>query len=97
MLDKKNYANGQKVYELIGEKLTYFFKNGKVKAKGNFVSGQMEGEWNFYRETGQLWQIGNFKKGKKNGIWLRYDKNDNLEYQENFENDKIQKSSENEN
>ncbi len=97
MLDKKKYANGQKVYELIGEKLTYFFKNGKVKAKGNFVLGQMEGEWNFYRETGQLWQIGNFKKGKKNGIWLRYDKKDHLEYQENFENDKIQKSSENEN
>ena len=34
MLDKKNYTNGQKVQELKGNRLTYFFKNGKVKAEG---------------------------------------------------------------
>jgi antitoxin component YwqK of YwqJK toxin-antitoxin module len=89
MLDKKNYANGQNVHELDGTKMTYFFKNGKVKAEGLFVDNSMEGEWKFFRETGQLWQVGNFAKGKKNGSWVRYDKNDQLEYQENFENDKI--------
>jgi antitoxin component YwqK of YwqJK toxin-antitoxin module len=49
----------------------------------------MEGEWIFYRETGQLWVVGNFKNNKKHGSWVRYDKNDKIEYNENFENDKV--------
>lgn len=51
----------------------------------------MEGEWKFYRETGQLWQIGNFKDGMKNGSFIRYNKNDQVEYEENFVNNKILK------
>lgn len=51
----------------------------------------MEGEWKFYRESGQSWQVGNFKNGEKNGNWVRYDKEGNLEYEEDFENDKIKK------
>jgi len=91
MLEKKHYANRQPVYEMIGDKLTYFYKNGKVKAQGLFSNDLMEGEWIFYRETGQLWQIANFKNGKKNGRWIRYNKNDKIEYQETFENNKIVK------
>ncbi|MFV5684622.1 toxin-antitoxin system YwqK family antitoxin [Flavobacterium sp. GB2R13] len=89
MLDKKHYVNGQINHELVGDKLTYFFKNGKVKTKGTFINGLMEGEWLFYRETGQLWQIGNFKNSKKNVSIIRYNRNDHVEYQETFENDKI--------
>lgn len=44
MLDKKSFANGQQVYEQNGDILTYFFKNGIVKAVGTFVNGIMEGE-----------------------------------------------------
>jgi antitoxin component YwqK of YwqJK toxin-antitoxin module len=91
MLNKKNYKNGQKVYELNGNKLTYFFKNGKIKAEGLFENNLMDGEWRFYRETGQLWQTGNFSGGKKNGVFVRYDRNNNIEYQESFENDVVVK------
>ena len=91
MISKKNYSNGQKVHELTGNKITYFFKNGKVKAEGFLIKEKMEGEWKFYRETGQLWQVGNFKNDMKNGIWVRYDKNDKLEYQETFNDNKIVK------
>jgi len=91
MISKKNYSNGQKVHELTGNKLTYFFKNGKVKAEGFLIKEKMEGEWKFYRETGQLWQVGNFKNDMKNGTWVRYDKNDKLEYQETFNDNKIVK------
>jgi antitoxin component YwqK of YwqJK toxin-antitoxin module len=92
MPDEKKYKNGQKANELIGNKLTWYFKNGKIKAIGIFENNLMEGEWIFYRETGQLWQVGNFKTGKKNGTWIRYDKNDQLEYHETFEDDKIVKN-----
>jgi antitoxin component YwqK of YwqJK toxin-antitoxin module len=92
MLDKKNYANGQKANELTGDKLTWFFKNGNVKAEGLFINNLMEGEWRFYRETGQLWQVGNFRYGMKNGSWVRYDKKDQVEYQEVFEKGKLIKN-----
>lgn len=88
MLNNDSYKNGQKTHELIGSKLTYFFKNGKVKAEGPFETGLCYGEWIFYRETGQLWQVGNFKHGMKNGSWVRYDRNNQLEYEEEFADDK---------
>jgi len=84
MLKNKEYANGQKTYELIGNKMTYFFKNGKIKAEGILDNNQMQGEWRFYRETGQLWQVGNFINDNKDGTWIRYDKNGRLEYSETF-------------
>ena len=84
MMNKKQYTNGQKTYEQKGDLLTYFFKDGKVKAQGYCFNGVMQGEWKFYRETGQLWQVGNFKEGQKHGSWVRYDKKDKLEYQETF-------------
>ena len=69
MLDKKYYANGTPVYDLTGDRLTYYYKNGKLKAEGKYINDKMEGEWLFYRETNQLWQVGKFKDGMKGG-WL---------------------------
>ena len=92
MMKNKSYSNGQKTFEQVGEELTYFFKNGKIKAEGISINGIMEGEWKFYRETGQLWQVGNFKEGQKHGSWIRYDKKGKLEYQETFTNGNLMKS-----
>lgn len=85
MMKKKQYANGQPTYEQTGDTLTYFFKDGKVKAQGASINGIMEGEWKFYRESGQLWQVGNFRNDQKHGPWIRYDKKGQLEYDEQFE------------
>ena len=86
MLGKKFYDNGQKMHELSGDILTFFYRDGKIKAEGLFVDKLMEGEWKFYRETGQLWQVGNFTNGKRNGYFIRYDIHDNIQYEEDFEN-----------
>ncbi len=85
------YKNGQKISEQKGDTLTYFYKNGKVKAKGKSIKEIMQGKWIFYRETGQLWQIGHFKDNKKHGNFIRYDRDDKEEYNENFEDGKIVK------
>lgn len=90
-MKNKVYSNGQKTFEQAGDTLTYFFKNGKIKAEGLSINEIMEGEWKFYRETGQLWQVGNFKGGQKHGPWLRYDKKDKLEYKETFDKGKLVK------
>lgn len=89
MQEDKQYINGQKKYEMSGDIMTYYFKNGKIKATGQFVNDLMEGEWKFYRETGQLWQVGQFNNGKKNGVWIRYDKSNQLEYNEQFSDGKL--------
>ena len=89
MLGKKHYNNGQKVYELTENTLSYFYKNGNLKATGPFINEFMEGEWLFYRESGQLWQVGNFEKNLKHGRFVRYDKKDEIEYDKTFLNGKL--------
>ena len=91
-LGKDTYVNGQKIYELKENRLTFFFKDGKLKADGPFENGMMQGEWIFYRATGQLWEIGHFKNDIKEGSLIRYDKNDKIEYNETFQNGKICKN-----
>jgi len=39
MMKNKAYSNGQKTFEQVGEELTYFFKNGKIKAEGTSING----------------------------------------------------------
>lgn len=89
MLEKKEYANGQKVYLLEDEYLIYYFENGVEKAKGPFIEDRMEGEWLFYRKTGALWQVGHFKLNQKHGRWIRYDQKNQVEYDEDFNEGKI--------
>jgi len=84
MIKKKNYVNGQRICELTGDRLTYYFKSGAVKAEGSFINDVIEGEWRFFRETGELCQIGNFRNGIKNGLWIRYDRKGNPEYNKMF-------------
>jgi antitoxin component YwqK of YwqJK toxin-antitoxin module len=45
MLEKKLYENGQPVYEMVDDRLIYYYKNGRVKAQGLFINNLMEGEW----------------------------------------------------
>jgi len=91
MLEKKEYSNGQPVYMLKDNVLTYYFKNGNKKSKGKYENELMEGKWKFYRENSQLWQIGHFSAGVKHGKWIRYDENGEVEYEEEFFNGKIVK------
>ncbi len=51
MLGKDTNANGQRSYLLEYSILTYYYKNGKVRAFGSYENDKMEGEWTFYRKT----------------------------------------------
>lgn len=83
-MKNNTYSNGQKAHEKVGDLLTYYFKNGNIRAQGLSQNEVMEGEWIFYRQTGQKWQVGNFKDGLKHGPWIRYNKKEVLDYQETF-------------
>lgn len=88
MLEKKSYSNGQNIYEVKDNVLTYYYKDGKIKASGNYINGLMEGEWRFYWQEGLVWQVGYFKQSKKHGVWIRFDKNGEITYNQTFENGK---------
>lgn len=85
---KNQYANGNPVYRVENNTLTFYFKHGGIKATGGFVNDMMQGKWIFYRENGQLWSVGHFLNDQKHGHWLRYDKNDAIEQDEMFEHGK---------
>jgi antitoxin component YwqK of YwqJK toxin-antitoxin module len=50
---------------------TFYFRNGQVKAKGSYRSGQLDGAWIWYRESGGLLQQGAFVDGAQDGRWRR--------------------------
>jgi len=53
----KRVTQAVKSYTYHENKLTYYYKNGQIKAEGPFENNQMEGEWIFYRQSGQLWKL----------------------------------------
>ena len=61
MINKKDYSNGQKAQELNGNKLTYFFKNGKVKAEGLLINDKWKANGNFTGRRGNFGRLGILK------------------------------------
>jgi len=86
-----HYKNGQVTFIIEKGIMTYFYKNGALKAMGPYHDEIMDGEWLFYRENGQCSQIGHFKNGLKDGSWIRYDQAMNINYNESFDQGKLVK------
>jgi antitoxin component YwqK of YwqJK toxin-antitoxin module len=86
--DAPRYSNGQIGYEQTGDTLTYYQKDGSVKATGKCINGSFEGEWKTYKKEGYLWVVGHFKNNKKHGKWTRYKADGSIEKEELFEDGK---------
>ena len=41
----------------------YYYSNGKLSSKGNFVNGEQHGYWEYYYYNGQLWAKGKYING----------------------------------
>lgn len=50
-----------------------FYDNGRVKAKGKYKTGKLNGSWQWYRKDGTKMRSGEFKLGKQVGTWITYD------------------------
>lgn len=85
----ETYNSGQNVSEQKGDILTWFYKDGTIKAKGKSIQDSMEGKWIFNHPSGDLAQIGNFKHNQKHGEWIRYDKKGVIEYHAEFREGKL--------
>lgn len=86
-IDEK-YSNGQIISEQKGEVLTYYHKDGKIKAEGKYIDGKFQGKWVFNKKEGFLWQVGYFKDNQKHGEWIRYNKSGDIESKQHFKDGK---------
>ncbi len=72
---KSFYKTGEKqgimTYDKNGKtaRMTGYWPNGKVKAKGKYISQQKDSTWKYYNESDSLTAIENYKLGKPDGIW----------------------------
>jgi len=86
------YNNGQKVSEQKGDVLTYYFKNGEIKAQGKNINGKMQGKWIFNKKEGYLWQVGYFNEsGVQHGEWIRYNPDGSIQQEKHFKDGKVVK------
>ncbi len=48
------------------------YDNGFPRFKGEYLNGEMQGYWEFFRKDGSLKRSGTFDNGKQIGIWTTY-------------------------
>lgn len=49
-----------------------FYPNGWLKAKGKMKSGQLHGQWEWWRRDGTIKRSGRFQEGRQVGTWITY-------------------------
>jgi antitoxin component YwqK of YwqJK toxin-antitoxin module len=54
-----------------------FFKNGKIKIEGNYIDGQLNGNWRVWNENEIVTSDETYELGKKVGDWKYYYDNGN--------------------
>jgi antitoxin component YwqK of YwqJK toxin-antitoxin module len=58
----------------------YYWSNGNLSHKGNYVDGIRHGLWEVYYDNGNLWSKGNYVDGKKHGYWEEWYNNQIIYY-----------------
>ncbi|NDH28723.1 MAG: hypothetical protein EBX81_05330 [bacterium] len=48
------------------------YGDGKTKARGQRLNGELHGAWKFFRLDGSLMRSGTFNRGRQVGVWSTY-------------------------
>jgi antitoxin component YwqK of YwqJK toxin-antitoxin module len=67
----------------------WYYPNGKLWYKGNFINGIQDGYWEFYYINGDLYKKGHYINGLEDGYWEEYHINGNLYSKGNYVNGKF--------
>lgn len=67
-------------------KVTYFYKDGKIKEQGFFKDKKLAGNWTSFDKNGNKVAIGYYEEGKKVGKWFMWHKDGlkEIDYKENI-------------
>ena len=69
----------------VGKHTTYF-RNGRIKFVGNYISGEKNGLWQYFWPNGRVREEGEFLNDLRHGVWKRHHKNGDIWAEESFEN-----------
>lgn len=62
-----------------------YYKEGVLRAEGDYKDGARVGSWKFFHVNGKLEQKGKYRKGgKPNGLWVWYYENSTVRREENY-------------
>jgi antitoxin component YwqK of YwqJK toxin-antitoxin module len=61
-----------------------FYENGLPRFKGEYLDGEMNGPWEFFRKDGSLMRSGEFNAGVQIGIWRTFDRAGKLVSEKNL-------------
>jgi len=68
--------------------VTWYFENGNIFQKVNYIKGYISGERLMYFKNGKLKMELNYKRGRKNGLGKEYYPDGRLKTQGNYKNNK---------
>jgi len=54
------------------------YADGKTKAQGQRLNGELHGAWKFFRLDGSLMRSGTFDRGRQVGVWCTFTRNGDL-------------------
>ena len=60
------------------------YDNGLPRFKGEYLSGEMHGYWEFYRKDGSLMRSGTFNEEVQVGVWKTFARDGSLVKETNF-------------
>lgn len=63
----------------------YYYPNGKIESKGDFVKDQLNGRWIWYYNDGSIKQEGFFINGERDGKWVMYNEDGIIQSQVTFQ------------
>ena len=81
---ERNYKDGN----WISETRYRYYGNDRIKSKGNYKGGQLNGKWTEWYPNGLKTFEGYYKDGKKDGKWTEWYENGQIKTEANFKNDK---------
>jgi antitoxin component YwqK of YwqJK toxin-antitoxin module len=62
----------------MSKEISPFYENGLPRFKGEYLDGEMHGDWEFFRKDGSLMRSGSFDHGVQTGIWRTFDREGTL-------------------
>ena len=76
----KRFKLGENSYN----KISVYYKNGKIKEEKNYKNGMLNGNLKHFWENGNVHTTGRYKNNKRTGIWSTYNRKGHLILQESY-------------
>ena len=60
------------------------YPNGQARFHGQYLDGEMHGDWEFFRTDGTVMRSGTFDRGRQVGVWRTFARDGRLVSEKDF-------------